>query len=321
MARRLSALFFVLLIGKGAAQPAPAQTLPVDCPAPLEALAPADVQAARERARDHGFLWRISKDGRTSYLYGTVHVAQLAWSLPGPVVAQSLRGARTLALELDILDPAIQERMVSGLRHAPRHRLPDDLDERLRRQARAACVDYSQIEAQPPELQLIAIELARARRDGLEAAFGVDAMLDAVGHGAQMEVVSLETPESQIAAIGMDSPQDTARFVREGLEDLEQNREREVVRRLVAAWVDSDFGTMDTYLDWCHCAETDMQRLVLRRTLYDRNPHLAEAIDALHARGRSVFAAVGSLHLFGAHGLPALLEQKGYRVERVVPAR
>ena len=26
-------------------------------------------------ARDHGFLWRISRDGRSSYLFGTLHVA------------------------------------------------------------------------------------------------------------------------------------------------------------------------------------------------------------------------------------------------------
>ena len=45
---------------------------------------------------------------------------------------------------------------------------------------------------------------------------------------------------------------------------------------------------------------------------------MAARIDTLHAEGKPVFASVGSLHLFGEAGLPALMAQKGYRVERVV---
>ncbi len=56
----------------------------------------------------------------------------------------------------------------------------------------------------------------------------------------------------------------------------------------------------------------------MRRLLDARNPALATRIDALHRSGKRVFAAVGSLHMTGARGLPALMVQRGYRVERVV---
>ena len=39
---------------------------------------------AQRHARDRGFLWKLEKDGRTSWLYGTVHVARLEWAFPGP---------------------------------------------------------------------------------------------------------------------------------------------------------------------------------------------------------------------------------------------
>ena len=55
----------------------------------------------------------------------------------------------------------------------------------------------------------------------------------------------------------------------------------------------------------------------MARLLDARNPALAEGIDALHASGRRVFAAVGALHFIGPLGLTALLGQRGYRVERV----
>jgi hypothetical protein len=52
-----------------------------------------------------------------------------------------------------------------------------------------------------------------------------------------------------------------------------------------------------------------------------RNPALAAAIDALHSDGRQVFAAVGALHMVGPLGLPALMAQRGYAVQRVDLAR
>ena len=54
------------------------------------------------------------------------------------------------------------------------------------------------------------------------------------------------------------------------------------------------------------------------RLLDARNPGLAERIDALHTSGQRVFAAVGSLHMIGRTGLPALLARRGYTVERIV---
>ena len=51
--------------------------------------------------------------------------------------------------------------------------------------------------------------------------------------------------------------------------------------------------------------------------LDERNPLMADKIDALHAGGQSVFTAVGSLHMIGPQGLPTLMAKRGYRVERV----
>ena len=36
---------------------------------------PGLVDALASAVADHGFLWRVSKDGRSSWLYGTLHVA------------------------------------------------------------------------------------------------------------------------------------------------------------------------------------------------------------------------------------------------------
>jgi len=44
---------------------------------------------------------------------------------------------------------------------------------------------------------------------------------------------------------------------------------------------------------------------------------MAARIAEWHAEGRSLFVAVGSLHMTGPLGLPALLREKGFELERV----
>ena len=86
-------------------------------------MADAGTPSEHEKAEgtDHGFLWRISKDGRTSYLYGTMHVGKFDWAFPGPSLMQALRATDTVALELDMLDADIQNRLVKGMAtlHSP----------------------------------------------------------------------------------------------------------------------------------------------------------------------------------------------------------
>ncbi|HYN59292.1 MAG TPA: TraB/GumN family protein, partial [Rubrivivax sp.] len=76
-------------------------------------------------------------------------------------------------------------------------------------------------------------------------------------------------------------------------------------------------ATLERYASWCECADSEDQRALLRRLNDDRNAHLADGIDALHAQGHRVFAAVGALHMTGPQALPRLLAQRGYSVQRV----
>ena len=75
---------------------------------------------------------------------------------------------------------------------------------------------------------------------------------------------------------------------------------------------------MEHFSEWCECLKTKSEREWMKRALDDRNPSLAERIDRLHNSGKQIFAAVGSLHMFGQNGLPALLEKRGYRVEKIL---
>ena len=186
---------------------------------------------------------------------------------------------------------------------------------RLEQRRRAECVDAA-FTSFPPEFQVAALATMAARRDGYDPAYAIDLVLAGTARNLGKEVVSLETPEGQLAALHMGNPKEANEFVKSGLDELDSGRARPLLNRIAKAWVDSDYAELEAYEKWCDCLRTPIDRASMRRLLDERNPGLADGIDALHASGKRVFAAVGSLHMVGPKGLPALLRARGYKVEQ-----
>jgi uncharacterized protein YbaP (TraB family) len=294
---------------------------PAECPPTAQAPTPEQVQAGVRNALDHGFLWRISKGGHSSWLFGTLHVAKFEWMFPGPKVGRALMASDTIALELDPLDPDIQQRMAQGMASRPATPLPDALQERLRRQAQGECIPPLALAGFGPELQIAALTTLAGRRDGLDPAYGLENFLSGWGLGQKKVVVSLETPELQLKALQMGSAAETIEFVTNALDELESGQAGPMARRIAQVWADGDLDALTRYESWCDCLKTATDRAAMARLLDDRNPAMADGIAALHTGGRRVFAAVGSLHMIGPQGLPALMAKRGYRVERIIYAR
>jgi len=307
----LTALGLLAVAALASAQDAPT------CPPPPQAPTPAQVEAGKKAARDRGFLWRIQKDGRTSYLYGTVHVGQSDWVFPGPRVSQALRASNVVALELDMLDPAVVQAMQTGLASAPRRELPAAVMARLKAQVKAACLSDDMLNAMSPEMLVATLVLLSARREGLEAAWGIDIVYAGLARGMKRPVVSLETPAQQLAVLQGRTAAETQEMVEDSLNELEGTTLRAMIRRLAWDWAEGRLDDLALYEQWCECLTTPAQREMSARMLDERNPLMADKIDALHAGGQSVFTAVGSLHMIGPQGLPTLMAKRGYRVERV----
>jgi len=295
----------------------PALAQPAACPP--TAAAPTAEQARRDlrEAVDRGFLWRLRKDGRESYLYGTVHVGKQAWIHPGPTVARALAASDTVALELDALDADVQRRLARGAAALPGMALPSALQARLDRQARIQCVPPQALAGYVPEMQIGALTGLVGRRDGFDPAYGIDVALAGWARSAHKAVVSLETPELQLAALKSSSWDETLEFVDSALAEMENDHAAPALRRIAEVWSQGDLEALTRYDTWCDCINTPADRAAMARLLDERNPPLADRIAELHRGGHRVFAAVGSLHMTGRFGLPTLLAQRGFQVDVV----
>lgn len=294
-----------------------AKSDPTACPPAATPIGPADADAARRDDRDRGLLWRIEKDGRTSWLYGTIHAAERGWVLPGPSVREALRRADRIALEVDLMDPAVADGLAAAVMPGPNTPpLPEPLARRLRVQSEALCADAALARLRP-EIQLVSLVGLAARTAGIDPAYGIDLFLAGLARAMDKKVVSLESAEAQIALLVSDDPAKVARTLDEGLRQLEGGQARKVIATLTRAWAEGRLETLRDYGDWCDCLKTAEDRADYARIVEGRNPALASGIAAQHAAGHAVFAAVGVLHMVGPEGLPALMAAKGFRVTRV----
>lgn len=287
------------------------------CPPPVPTPTAAQLAQAQRNAMDRGLLWSIEKNGRTSWLYGTLHVARLDWAVPGPAVRHALQASDVLALELNPLDtaslapladpgdPARNARVLTPARRA-----------RLAEATARACLPPRALDHLRPALRVATLVSLSGRDQGLYPEFGIDLALATLAQQAGKPVRALETAAQQLALLaGRHAAEEAALFDRL-MDGLQAPHGSAVLGRLARAWADGDEATLARYPDWCDCLDHPDDRALMRDMLA-RNHPMADKIAALHHSGQQVLAAVGALHLVGNGALPALLRARGFSVTRV----
>lgn len=322
--RRAALAVSVLLgVGTAVAAPAPASTDAVQCPPAAQMPEPQALQQLMRDARDRGLLWRLEKNGRTSWLYGTIHASRLEWMIPGPTVMKALRDSDALALEINMLDGQVMAELLDAMRARPdAPPLPAPLAQRLDALKRAECA-AAELDALRPDAQVISIAALSARRQGLDVAYGVDVTLAGAAAAMQKPVIGLESVQTQMQQVISDDPVQVQESVASALDQLESHKAGTQLSQLAQIWADGRLNLLTRYADWCDCLNTPKERRDFERVVYGRNPGIAQAIAAQIDSGKTLFAAVGALHMIGPQGLPTLLAAQGFRVERVPfePAR
>ncbi|WP_028456097.1 TraB/GumN family protein [Chitinilyticum litopenaei] len=278
----------------------------------------AEWKALPAKARDHGLLWKISKGGHSSWLYGTLHVGKPQWFFPGPQLRAALAASDHLMLELDPTAPAtaaaMQDRSRWGLGFAE---LPAPLQDRLLQEVRRACLPEEIAGSMSVAMLGVTLQVLEARRIGLDAAFGSEMMLLQQAKAAGKPLLTLETAREQFDLFEGIPRQDMLAMLPPSLEQLRSRALLKQTARLAESWARGDAADLASYETWCDCVNTAAERAFMARLGPERNRRMAPNIDAAHRSGKRLFVAVGALHLVGRDGLPALLQQQGYTVERI----
>jgi uncharacterized protein len=252
------------------------------CPPQAEQPSPEQIRIASLQAKDRGMLWRISKDGRTSYLFGTIHVGKLSWGFPGQQVRGALMAADTLALEIDVSDAEVMGRLTPP-KSAATPKLPEALRKRMDKQISVACIPPEAIASQHPVMQAMALSGLDARWVGYDLAYAQEFFLAGFAQSTQLQVVGLETPELQMEALLPTTDSEALTLIARTLQDIEEGKTRRMTGRMAESWEAGKLEDLANFEQWCECVKDDKDRAFYKRINDARNPYLADRIAALSA--------------------------------------
>jgi uncharacterized protein YbaP (TraB family) len=288
-----------------------------ECPPTAQAPTPEQLAQGQREAKDRGALWKLEKDGRTSYLFGTLHLGRLAWAFPGPKLQAAIKATEVLAVELDVTDPGFMPALQQSQQKAAPLALTAGEQARLDAQADAACLPRAALASLHPVMQVTTYVSLAGRNDGLDPSYGQEMVLLGAARAMQRPVVALESVEQQMAVLMPSDPLKARRLLRQYLEGLENGEGRNSLVRMAKAWESGDLATISSPAKLCACTPTAEEIEFVRLLNDERNPHIAKRIAEEHAKGKPVLAAVGLLHMTGPKALQGLLAAQGFRVERV----
>lgn len=285
---------------------------------PARPLARADTAAGYS----HGALFRISRAGEMAYLFGTIHVGATSFYPLAPRVSEALAQASQLVLELDTRAEGAFERAVAM--HASyrdgdhiRNHVSADTLRRLVKALHAAGIPLSDVGHLKPWLLANMLTGLALEQGGFERAHGNESFLiDAVqARGASL--AELESADYQLALFDTLGDAHAESYLREALDDLGSGTALTKARAVIAAWTSGDADALEALIPDTIGAGTVTADFTRRTLLGRRNPEMAQRIEHIMKDGKVSFVGVGLLHLLGANGLPQLLSQRGYQVERM----
>jgi uncharacterized protein YbaP (TraB family) len=273
-------------------------------------------------ARHQGGLFRISHEGRVAYLFGTVHVGTRGFYPLPPEVSRALGSASRVVVELDTRrnDAWLRALALHG-RYAAgddiRRHLPAPTLRALTAVLHARGVSLGSMAGYKPWLVANLLLSAELESKGYRRSDGVERTLLAQASRRGIKVTELESAEYQLALYDSMDGASAARYLQEVLDGLADGRALRTAQAVIDAWSSGDVRALDAVLQESTAGPGMVADFTRRVLLGRRNPEMADQIERLMREDSVTFVGVGLLHLLGANGLPQLLAQRGYLVERV----
>lgn len=280
--------------------------------------------AASATARDpapepftRGLLFRIDAPGKpASWVFGTMHSNDpRVTALPPPVTA-ALSASRRLAPETLLSRDDLPD-FVAAAQFDDARRLADYLDLDDRKRLRDALRDSPLRGDAFDRLKPWAAWMMLDRKGQHSSAPILDELLVIEARARRMTVVGLELADEQVAALDTIPVASQVAMLRFALaNEHRRDADREAA---LEAWLARDLRQLHALMHAPakrHPALAPHLKEVEKHLGDHRNIQMAHRLF-LPLRDGRVFVAVGALHLYGRHGLLALIRDQGYRVTRV----
>ncbi|MDX2233009.1 MAG: TraB/GumN family protein [Hyphomonadaceae bacterium] len=265
-------------------------------------------------------LWAVRDADSTLYLYGTIHMRKQGKPWGGPIAEAALMEADEVWTELEI-DPkseAAAQALVARYGLDPARKLSEQLKPERAQQmkALAALIGLPEpaLESMKPWLASLTLTVVPMLQAGYDPQAGVDRAVDRVAESAGKRMRWFESAEEQIQFLAGFDDALQIQMLEDTLDEVQ--RGPALMTAMETAWETGDDVTLAR--DMVAPMQTDYPALY-DVILKQRNAAWVTVL-ARELEGSGVdFVAVGAAHLVGPDSVQAMLEARGFTVERVTP--
>jgi len=261
-------------------------------------------------------LWEVTGSESTVWLFGSVHLLPEGGFTVNDALADSLEHADRVCLEIDTAaaDEASTAAITLARAVDPEGRdlfelLGPDAD-RVREAAAQAELPLEALAMFEPWFAGLTVSVLALQAQGYDVQHGVEQIIQAAAREAGKESCGLETLDGQLGLLdGLPGTLQNEIL----LQALEEAGEIEsLIEPMLDAWRRGDEAGLERSL------EDDFEGYpeLADALIFDRNARWADQVSQMLEGDEDVLVVVGAMHLVGERGLPALLADRGFRVER-----
>lgn len=261
-------------------------------------------------------LWKVSGGESIVYLFGSVHLLPEGGFTVGGGLADALKQADRVCMEID---PKSQEEAAATsitLARAvdPEGRTLYDLlgsdADRVRDAAEKAGVPLEALSMFEPWFAGLTVSMMALQAHGYDAQHGVEQIIDAEARQEGKAGCGLETLDGQLALLDGLPAELQKEILMQAIE--ESGDIDAMIGPMLEAWRDGDEAGLEKSLE----EDFDGYPELADALIYRRNAAWASQVSEMLQGDDDVLLVVGTMHLVGDRGLPALLAKRGFRVER-----
>jgi uncharacterized protein YbaP (TraB family) len=269
-------------------------------------------------AQTRSFVWKATKQGRTVYLAGSVHLLSAEYYPLSPAFDAAFGASDLLVEEVDMGEMLAPE---SQLMMLTRGMLPSgqSLDKvvspatytTVTQRVTTLGLPMGPLNLFKPWALALTLQALEWQKAGFNTDLGLDKHFYDMAKAASRPTQGLETLEFQISRFNDMSMELQERLLVETLKELETTQTS--FTKLADAWKAGNADEVESIVLRELKAEPEMYQ----RLLVERNRAWVPQIEALFKRPKPAFVIVGAAHLVGSDGVLQILRARGYTVDQM----
>jgi uncharacterized protein len=270
------------------------------------------------QAPKKNFLWTVTDSkGSVVHLLGSIHILTPDFYPLSPALEKAFDNAKVLVEELDLdevnnpaaLLPVLSKAMYTDGTTLEQAISADTFAE-VKRRADKAGLPMMALQRMKPWMVAVALTAPVLKAAGFDTDLGIDKHFFDKAKAEGKERRALETVAYQLGQFDQLSPPMQEAMLKETLADLDSQVSN--VKEVATAWAAGNTSTIERIMlkDMLHTPE------LYQKLLVERNQNWIEPIETCLKQNAGCIVVVGAAHLIGPHGVPILLQKKGYKVQQ-----